>query len=96
MLIVVVQFPFLPLGINWKVVKGVHCPILLNGTGLMFLSSCLQSYYKRKLILDMQFPFLSVGGKLECFETCHFSPSIDGTLVSFLYLPADKSYYKRM
>ncbi len=39
-LIVVVQFPFLPLGVNWKVVKGVHCPIILNGTGLMFLSSC--------------------------------------------------------
>ncbi len=40
MLIVDVQFHFIPLGVNWKVVKGVHCPILLNGTGLMFLSSC--------------------------------------------------------
>ncbi len=45
MLILDVQFPFLPLGVNWKVVKGVHCPILLNGTGLMFLSSCLQKLF---------------------------------------------------
>ncbi len=45
MLILDVQFPFLPLGVNWKVVKGVHCPILLDGTGLMFLSSCLQKLF---------------------------------------------------
>ncbi len=34
------QFPFVPVRVKWKVVKGVHCPTLLNGTGLMSLSSC--------------------------------------------------------
>ncbi len=29
------QFPFLPVGVQWKVVKNVHCPTLLIGTGLM-------------------------------------------------------------
>ncbi len=29
------QFPFLPLGLNWKVVKNVHCSLLLINTGLM-------------------------------------------------------------
>ncbi len=29
------QFPFLPVGVKWKVVKNVHCPLLLIDTGLM-------------------------------------------------------------
>ncbi len=29
------QFPFLPVGVKWKVVKNVHCPLLLINTGLM-------------------------------------------------------------
>ncbi len=29
------QFPFLPVGLKWKVVKNVHCPLLLINTGLM-------------------------------------------------------------
>ncbi len=29
------QFPFLPVGVKWKVVKGVRCPTLLIDTGLM-------------------------------------------------------------
>ncbi len=29
------QFPFLPVGVKWKVGKDVHCPPLLIDTGLM-------------------------------------------------------------
>ncbi len=29
------QFPFLPVGVKWNVVKNVHCPLLLINTGLM-------------------------------------------------------------
>ncbi len=29
------QFPFLPVGVKWKVVKTVHCPSLLINTDLM-------------------------------------------------------------
>ncbi len=29
------QFPFLPVGVKWKVVKDVHWPPLLIDTGLM-------------------------------------------------------------
>ncbi len=39
-LIVDMQFPFLPVEVKWKVVKHVHCPLLLMDTGLMSLSSC--------------------------------------------------------
>ncbi len=28
-------FPFLPVGLKWKVAKNVHCPLLLIDTGLM-------------------------------------------------------------
>ncbi len=34
------QFPFLPVEVKWKVVKDVHCPLLMIDTGLMSLSSC--------------------------------------------------------
>ncbi len=29
------QFPFLPVCVKWKVVKNVHCPLLLIDSGLM-------------------------------------------------------------
>ncbi len=29
------RFPFLPVGVKWKVVKNVYCPSLLINTGLM-------------------------------------------------------------
>ncbi len=35
MLILDVQFPFLTVGVKWKVVKDVHCPLLLISTGLI-------------------------------------------------------------
>ncbi len=34
-LILDIQFPFLPVGVKWKLVKNVHCPPLLIDTGLM-------------------------------------------------------------
>ncbi len=34
------QFPFLPVEVKCKVVKHVHCPLLLMDTGLTSLSSC--------------------------------------------------------
>ncbi len=40
MLIFDMQFPFPPEGVKWKVVKNVHCPLLLMDTGLTSLSSC--------------------------------------------------------
>ncbi len=40
MLILDVQFPFLPLGVKRKIVKHVHSPLLLMDTGLTSLSSC--------------------------------------------------------
>ncbi len=72
------QFPFLPLEVNWKIVKSVHCPILLNGTGLMFLSSCLQKLLQNKFNFGHSIPFSISRGKLEGFETCTMSSSIDG------------------
>ncbi len=39
-LILDMQFPNQPLEVKCKVVKVVHCPTLLMGTGLMSLSSC--------------------------------------------------------
>ncbi len=39
-LILDMQIIFLPVGVKWKVVKYVHCPLLLIGTGLTSLSSC--------------------------------------------------------
>ncbi len=38
MLILDMQFPFLPEGIKWKVVKYFHCPLLSIDTGFMSLS----------------------------------------------------------
>ncbi len=36
------QFHNQPLGVKWKIVKYVHCPLLLMDTGLTSLSSCWQ------------------------------------------------------
>ncbi len=57
------QFPFLPVGVKWKVVKNVHCPLLLINTGLMSIGPLTKkllqkhrpvSYSKRrrKLVLS--------------------------------------------
>ncbi len=40
MLILDMQFPFVPVGVKWKVVKYVHIDTLPIDTGLMSLSSC--------------------------------------------------------
>ncbi len=40
MYILDMQFLFLPLGVKWKVVKDVQCPLLLMDTGLTSLSFC--------------------------------------------------------
>ncbi len=48
MLILDVQFPFLLLGVKWKVVKDVHCSFLLMDTGLMSLSSCLRKSLQKE------------------------------------------------
>ncbi len=40
MLILDMQFIFLPVGVKWKGMKVVHCPTLLMDTGLTSLSSC--------------------------------------------------------
>ncbi len=29
------QFPFLPVGVKWKIVKNIHCSPLLIDSGLM-------------------------------------------------------------
>ncbi len=39
-LILDMQFIFLPVGVKWKGMKVVYCPLLLMNTGLMSLSSC--------------------------------------------------------
>ncbi len=57
MLILDVQFIFLPVGVKWKVVKGVHCPTLLIDTGLNTIFLLTKVITKEKIILDIQFPF---------------------------------------
>ncbi len=42
------QFPYQPLGVKWKVVKYVHCLLLLMDTGLMSLSSCWQRLLQKE------------------------------------------------
>ncbi len=48
MLILDMQFHFLPVGEKLKVVKDVHCPLLLIDTGLMSLSSCLRKSLQKE------------------------------------------------
>ncbi len=40
MLILDMQFPFFKVGVKWKIVKDVHCPLLLMDTCLTSLSFC--------------------------------------------------------
>ncbi len=47
MLILDMQFLFLLLGVKLKVVKDVHCPLLLMDTGLMSLSSCCRKLLQK-------------------------------------------------
>ncbi len=136
------QFPFLPVVVKWKVVKDVHCPLLLMTQVSHLYLPADKSYYKknvnigheitfsiskvkiegcerctlspsidrhwshisifllmkditnRMLIVDVQFPFLSVGVKWKVVKDVH-CPLLLMTLVSHLYLPADKSYYNK-
>ncbi len=49
---------------------------------------------KRRIILDMQFPNQPLGVKWKVVKVVHCP--LDGwTLISRLYLPAEKSYYKK-
>ncbi len=78
MLILDMQFPFLQVEVKSKVVKDVHCPLLLMDTGLMSLSSCLQKLLQKKVNFRQAIPFSISRGKLEGFERCTLFPSIDG------------------
>ncbi len=42
------QFPFLPVGVKWKVVKNVHCPLLLINTGLMSIGPLTKKLLQKK------------------------------------------------
>ncbi len=42
------QFPFLPVGVKWKVVKNVHCPLLLINTGLMSIGPLTKKLLEKK------------------------------------------------
>ncbi len=66
------QFSNQPLRIKWKVVKGVHCPTLLNGHWSHFSIFLLAKVNtKSKLILDIQFLFLRVGVKWKVVKYVH-------------------------
>ncbi len=49
---------------------------------------------KRRIILDMQFPNQPLGVKWKVVKVVH-CPLYGWTQVSRLYLPAEKSYYKK-
>ncbi len=76
-LILDMQFPNQPLGIKWKVVKDVHCPPLLIDTGLVSLSFCWQSYYKKYVNFGHAIHKSATRDKMEGCERCPLSPSID-------------------
>ncbi len=48
------QFSFLPVGVKWKVVKNVHCPLLLINTGLMSIGALTKKLLKNEE--NMHFP----------------------------------------
>ncbi len=83
MLILDMQFPNQPLGVKWKVVKDVHCPLLLIDIGLMSIFLLAKVNTKRKLILDMQFPNQPLGVKGKVVKVLH-CPTLwmDTSLVS--------------
>ncbi len=41
------QFPFLPVGVKWKVVKNVHFPLLLINTGLMSIGPLIKKLLQK-------------------------------------------------
>ncbi len=57
-LILDMKFPFLQVELKLKVVKDVHYPTLLNGTGLMFYLPAAERYYKKKVNFGHPIPFL--------------------------------------
>ncbi len=83
MLMLDMQFPFLPVGVNWMVVKDVHFATPLIDTGLMSIFLLTKVIATRMLILDVQFPFLTVGVKWKVVKNVH-CPSllIDTSLMS--------------
>ncbi len=72
------QFLFLPVGVKWKVVKGVHCPTQLMDTGLMSIF-LLTKVITKRLILDMPLPFLTVGVKWKVVKGVHCPTLLNGT-----------------
>ncbi len=52
------QFPFLPVGVKWKVVKNVHCPPLLIDTGLMSIGPIWIIIFSKLLYLEL-LPFIA-------------------------------------
>ncbi len=74
------QFPFLPVGVKWKVVKNVHCPLLLIDTGLMSIcpltKKLLQKHrpvsYSKKLRKRALSPRSFTESSAENEENMHF------------------------
>ncbi len=66
------KLPFLSIGVNWKVVKDVHCPLLIDGHWSRVSIFLLANYNtNRMLILDVQFPFLPLGVKWKVVKDVH-------------------------
>ncbi len=78
MLILDVQFPFLPLGLKLKVVKDVHCLLLLMTQVSHLYLPADKSYYKKNVNFGHIITFSISKGKIEGCERCTLSPYIDG------------------
>ncbi len=78
MLILDMQFPFLSIGVKWKVVKDVHCPLLLMTQVSHLYLPADKSYYKKNVNFGHTITFSINKGKIESCERCTLSPSIDG------------------
>ncbi len=78
MLILDMQFPFLSIGVKWKVVKDVHCPLLLMTQVSHLYLPADKSYYKKNVNFGHTITFSISKGKIESCERCTLSPSIDG------------------
>ncbi len=74
MLILEVQFPFLPLGVKWKVVKDVHYPLLLMKQVSHLYLPADKSYYKKNVNFGHANIFSISKGKIESCERCTLSP----------------------
>ncbi len=77
-LILDMQFLFLPVEVKWKIVKDVHCPLLLMDTGLTSLSSCLQKLLQKNVHFRHAITFSISRGKIEGSERCTMSSFIEG------------------